>query len=492
MGPSTTGRDRRLAWTLLLPAVLLLGAVAVGPLLATVWESLHHHDLRMPWLGRPFVGLDNYRAALTDQRLREAVVHTTSFAAVSVSLEIVFGMALALALDALARGRGIARVVVLLPWALPTVVAALVWRFMFESRGIGGILDVDWLSRPFAAWVPIVLGDVWKSTPFVALLLLAGLQSIDASLYEAARIDGAGRWRRFTQITLPQLVPAITVAVVFRTMDAFRVFDLVYVLTGGGPGTATEVTSLYAFTTLLQDLRFGYGSALSVITFVLTFVLAIVYVRLLRAPEADAMSRADRFSTAAVALLLAAWAFPLLWMLLSSFTPDERLFGDRSLIPAAPVLVHYEALFTERRFWVPIVNSLIVAGTTTATGSHDWRARGVCDRTGSLSGTAPRGGRDPVHLRVPADCDPVAALPGSARCARDRHLHWPRTPVHDLFAATGHLADGGVLPAAPARSRGSRDDGWSQPRAGGIRDHVATGRAGGRNQCHPDVPVRVE
>ena len=288
VGPSTTGRDRRLAWTLLLPAVLLLGAVAVGPLLATVWESLHHHDLRMPWLGRPFVGLGNYRSALTDQRLREAVVHTTSFAAVSVSLEIVFGMALALALDALARGRGIARVVVLLPWALPTVVAALVWRFMFESRGIGGVLDVDWLSRPFAAWVPIVLGDVWKSTPFVALLLLAGLQSIDASLYEAARIDGAGRWRRFTQITLPQLVPAITVALVFRTMDAFRVFDLVYVLTGGGPGTATEVISLYAFTTLLQDLRFGYGSALSVITFVLTFVLAIVYVRLLRAPEADA------------------------------------------------------------------------------------------------------------------------------------------------------------------------------------------------------------
>jgi ABC-type sugar transport system permease subunit len=288
VGPSTTDRDRRLAWALLLPAVLLLGAVAVGPLLATVWESLHHHDLRMPWLGRPFVWLDNYRSALTDQRLREAVVHTTFFAGVSVSLEIVFGMALAVALDTLARGRGIARVVVLLPWALPTVVAALVWRFMFESRGIGGILDADWLSRPFAAWVPIVLGDVWKSTPFVALLLLAGLQGIDGTLYEAARIDGAGRWRRFTQITLPQLVPAITVALVFRTLDAFRVFDLVYVLTAGGPGTATEVISLYAFTTLLQDLRFGYGSALSVITFVLTFVLALVYVRLLRAPEADA------------------------------------------------------------------------------------------------------------------------------------------------------------------------------------------------------------
>jgi ABC-type sugar transport system permease subunit len=284
---SATRRDVRLAWTLLLPAVLLLGAVAVGPLLATVWESLHHYDLRMPWLGRPFIGLGNYAAAVVDPRLQEAVVHTILFAAASVSLEIVFGMALALALDTLARGRGLARVVVLLPWALPTVVAALVWRFMFESQGIGGILYDDWLSRPFAAWVPIVLGDVWKSTPFVALLLLAGLQGIDASLYEAARMDGAGRWQRFTQITLPRLMPAITVAIVFRTMDAFRVFDLVYVLTTGGPGTATEVISLYAFTTLLQDLRFGYGSALAIVTFALTFVFALVYVRLLQRPEEE-------------------------------------------------------------------------------------------------------------------------------------------------------------------------------------------------------------
>jgi ABC-type sugar transport system permease subunit len=285
-GAATPGRDVRLAWTLLLPAMLLLGVIAVGPLLATVWESLHHHDLRMPWLGRPFIGLANYGAAFSDQRLREAVAHTMAFAAVSVSLEIVLGMALALALDALTRGRAAARVVVLLPWALPTVVAALVWRFMFESQGIAGILYDDWLSRPFAAWVPVVLGDVWKSTPFVALLLLAGLQGIDASLFEAARMDGAARWQRFTQITLPQLIPAITVALVFRTMDAFRVFDLVYVLTGGGPGTGTEVMSLYAFTTLLQDLRFGYGSALSLVTFALTFALALVYVRLLRTPEA--------------------------------------------------------------------------------------------------------------------------------------------------------------------------------------------------------------
>lgn len=280
--PGSSTGETRLAWTLLAPALVLLAAVAVGPLGATVWESLHHHDLRMPWLGRPFVGIDNYRAALADSRLWEAAAHTTAFAAVSLSLELVFGLALALALDAIVRGRAIARVIVLLPWALPTVVAALVWRFMFDSGGIATAVYPDWLSRPYAAWVPIVLGDVWKSTPFVALLLLAGLQGIDASLYEAARMDGASWWRRFIAITLPLLRPAIAVSLVFRTLDAFRVFDLVYVLTGGGPGTSTEVLSLYAFTATLQDLRFGYGSALSVITFALTFVLALGYIRLVR------------------------------------------------------------------------------------------------------------------------------------------------------------------------------------------------------------------
>jgi ABC-type sugar transport system permease subunit len=273
---------RALPWLLLAPALALLSIVAVGPLAVTIWESLHHHDLRMPWLGRPFVGLANYRAALGDERLREAVLHTTIFAGVSVALELVFGLALALALDGLRRGRGLARVIVLLPWALPTVVAALVWRFLFDAPAVAGGLLQDPLTRPYAAWIPIVLGDVWKSTPFVALLLLAGLQGIDSSLYEAARLDGAGWWRRLRHITLPLLLPAIAVAAVFRTLDAFRVFDLVYVLTGGGPGTATEVISLYAFTTLLQDLRFGYGSALSVITFAVTFALALVYLRLLR------------------------------------------------------------------------------------------------------------------------------------------------------------------------------------------------------------------
>jgi ABC-type sugar transport system permease subunit len=179
----------------------------------------------------------------------------------------------------------------LLPWAVPTVVAALIWRFMFDAQA-GIVTDVlrtagiigpsfDLFVDPVAAWVPIVLADVWKTTPFVAVLLLAGLQTIDPALEEAARMDGAGAIRRFVTITVPLLAPALVVAGAFRVLDALRLFDLVYVLTGGGPGTSTEPLSLYAFIALTQRLRFGYGAALSVTVFLLTFLFALVAVRAL-------------------------------------------------------------------------------------------------------------------------------------------------------------------------------------------------------------------
>lgn len=287
----TEWREARLGWALVLPAVGTILLIALFPLAWTVWESLHLHDLRMPWLGRPFIGLDNYVEALGDQRFREALVHTVLFTVASVTLELTLGCLLALAMNRTFRGRGLVRAAILVPWAIPTVVAALIWRFMFD--GDSGIvnaalasLGVDpplWFVDRLAAWVPLVLGDVWKETPFVALLLLAGLQGIDASLYEAARIDGASAWRQFRYITLPLLKPALLVALIFRTRDAFRVFDLVYVMTGGGPGTATEPIALYTFTSLLQNLRFGYGSALSVLVFLVAFLLALGYIRLVGA-----------------------------------------------------------------------------------------------------------------------------------------------------------------------------------------------------------------
>lgn len=286
-------QEARLAWGLVLPALLTIILVALFPLVWTVWESLHLDDLRMPWLGRPFVGLTNYIDAISDPRFRGALWHTLFFAVTSVSLELVIGLWLALALNRAFRGRGLVRAAVLVPWAIPTVVSALLWRFMFEGQtGIVNAALVDlgivrepvvWLIHPDLAWVPVILADVWKTTPFVALLLLAGLQNIDASLYEAARIDGASAWRQFRYVTLPLLKPALLVALIFRTLDAFRVFDLVYALTGGGPGTSTEPIALYTFNALLQNLQFGYGSALSVIVFVVTFSLALVYIRFLGA-----------------------------------------------------------------------------------------------------------------------------------------------------------------------------------------------------------------
>ena len=287
--------DRRLAWLFVLPAVGLVALVAIFPLGWTLWESLHLHDLRMPWRGRPFVGLENYLELLGDPRFRDAMLHTLLFAAVSVSLELALGLAVALGLDRAFRGRGIVRAAVLLPWAIPTVVAALLWRFMFESQaGIvnaalvsTGVVEepVVWFVRAATAWVPVVLADVWKATPFVALLLLAGLQGIDRSLYEAAAVDGASRWWQLRHVTLPLLKPTILVALVFRTLDAFRVFDLIYVMTGGGPGTSTEPIALYTFDALLQNLRFGYGAALSVVVFLVTFTLALIYIRWLGAGE---------------------------------------------------------------------------------------------------------------------------------------------------------------------------------------------------------------
>jgi ABC-type sugar transport system permease subunit len=223
----------------------------------------------MPERGTPFVGGAHYAALAGDGRFWTSLVHTAFFTVVTVALELVLGLALALVLQ---RVRAI-RAVAILPWALPTVVVALLWRFLFEPGG--------WLIDPTAAWFPLILADVWKTTPFVAILHLAGLQNIDPSLYDAAATDGAGRWQQLVHVTLPMLKPTILVVLIFRSLDAFRVFDLIYVLTGGGPGTATEPVSLLAFDTLLRDLQFGRGAAIALVIFAITAGLAVLYARLL-------------------------------------------------------------------------------------------------------------------------------------------------------------------------------------------------------------------
>jgi ABC-type sugar transport system permease subunit len=291
--------DARFARLLVSPALIVIALVAIFPLGWTVWESLHRHDLRLPWLGQPFVGLGNYARIFHDARFWGALGHTAFFTVVSVSLELLLGLVFALAMNRTFRGRGIVRVAVLVPWAIPTVVAALLWRFLFDSQaGIANVVLLDtgiinqpivWFVHAATAWVPVILADVWKTTPFVALLLLAGLQNIDSALYEAADVDGAGAWWKLTRITIPLLKPAILLVLIFRTLDAFRVFDLIYVLTGGGPGTSTEPIALYAFNALLQNLQFGYGAAISVVIFLITFGLALIYIKGLGAGGATGM-----------------------------------------------------------------------------------------------------------------------------------------------------------------------------------------------------------
>jgi ABC-type sugar transport system permease subunit len=270
------------------PALSVLLLVAVFPIAWTFWESLHLHDLRMPWLGQPFIGAQNYVEVLRDGRFWSAIAHSTFFASTAVLLELAGGLILALALHRQSRGQGLLRTAAVLPWAVPTVVVALIWRFLFDSPS--GLVSVvierastvvppTWFADATAAWIPLVLADVWKTTPFVGILLLAGLQNIDPALYDAAALDGAGRWRQLVHITLPQLTSAILVALIFRALDAFRVFDLIYVMTGGGPGTATEPIALYTFAALLRNLRFGFGAALAIIVFAIAFLLALGAVR---------------------------------------------------------------------------------------------------------------------------------------------------------------------------------------------------------------------
>jgi multiple sugar transport system permease protein len=268
-----------------MPAVVLLAAVTVYPLLSVLYLSLHR---RLPIFDiAKFTGLDNYRFLFADDRFWNALGNTVYFTAVSVVLELVLGLSIALLLNRSFRFKGMVTAAVLAPWAIPTVVSARMWEWMYNTDF--GILNhvlgmkINWLGSPLWALNAAVFMDVWKTTPFVVILLLAGLTVIPRDLYQAARIDGAGTWPIFKKITLPLLMPVIIVVLIFRTLDAFRVFDAVYVLTGGGPANTTETLSIYAYKVLFQTLQFGYGSTLSVVVFLCTGAITILYIRFLRA-----------------------------------------------------------------------------------------------------------------------------------------------------------------------------------------------------------------
>lgn len=238
-----------------------------------------------------FVGFDNYTKSLSDGRTWSALWNTTVFTVISVALELVIGLAIAILINKEFKGRGIVRAAVLIPWAIPTAVSALMWKFLYDGQNgivakifeqIGLIENMELLlTTKGGAMFSIIFSDVWKTTPYMALLLLAGLQTIPNSLYESARVDGAGKWRQFFSITLPLLKPSLLVALLFRTLDAFRVFDLIYVLTGGGPANSTESISILAYKVMFSQTNFGEGSALSVLVFICVAIISGFYVKLL-------------------------------------------------------------------------------------------------------------------------------------------------------------------------------------------------------------------
>lgn len=275
--------ERETGTRFVLPAVALLSLVTVYPLAYVLYLSLQRKTLIFDV--SEFVGISNYTFLANDARFWNALGNTVYFTAVSVSLELVLGLSFALLLDRAFGGKGLIRAVVLVPWAVPTVVSARMWEWIYNTDF--GILNyllgvkINWLGDPFWAMNAAVLMDVWKTTPFAAILLMAGLQVIPRDLYQAARVDGAGGRQIFLKITLPLLKPVILVVLIFRTLDAFRVFDAVYVLTGGGPANATETLSIYAYKVLFQTLQFGYGSTLAVVVFLITGAVSVFYTALL-------------------------------------------------------------------------------------------------------------------------------------------------------------------------------------------------------------------
>lgn len=283
--------ERRLGYAMVAPAVIVLLIVTAFPLGYNVWNSLHHVDLSNPG-PHSFAGASNYTQLVTTPGFVGSLVRTVVFTAVSVAVETVLGLGLALVLNRTFRGRGLVRAAVLIPWAVPTVVSATLWKTMFDPRS--GFVDyllkvlhlpgshITWLAGQWTSWTAIFVADAWKNVPFMAIILLAGLQVIPGDVYEAARIDGATAWQAFRRLTLPLLRPALMVALVFRTLQAFLVFDVIYIMTGGGPGNSTETLSYLNWHAFLVDTNFGYGGAISVVLVVISLLMAAGYTRVLR------------------------------------------------------------------------------------------------------------------------------------------------------------------------------------------------------------------
>jgi multiple sugar transport system permease protein len=291
----------RRAYMLIAPTIVLLAVVIGYPVVRAVWMCFHSEGRLDPATGffitGGWAGFENYTHWLlqrcgdtscpvgtTAAGFWEVVWITVFFTVVTVSLELVLGFAFAMIMNGKYRGRGLVRASILIPWAIPTAVTAKLWYFIFATNGIANAIlntDILWFSDKWAARTAIIVADVWKTTPFMALLILAGLQLISADIYEAAKVDGASPWQRFTAITLPLVKPALMVALLFRTLDVLRMYDLPAIMTGGGAGNGNDTTTLSIL--VVEEIRSGFNSAaaLSTLTFLFVFAVAFVFIKFL-------------------------------------------------------------------------------------------------------------------------------------------------------------------------------------------------------------------
>jgi len=285
-------KQTRLAWIMLAPALVVVALVALYPLGVTVYQSFTDKQF-LALEPTKWIGLQNYRTLIHDSIFRDSVVTTVKFTLITVSFEFVLGLIIALVVNSNFKGRGVMRAVMLIPWAIPTVVSAQMWKWMYDD--IFGVINdlgvrlhilnhsVAWISQPSTALASVCAVDIWKTTPFVALLLLAGLQVIPGDLYEAADVDGASKLVQFWKITLPLLRPAILVALIFRTLDALRVFDVFYVFFGNRVDTQTM--AIYDQNTIVSVGNVGYGAAISVAIFLIIALFVVIYVTFIRVEE---------------------------------------------------------------------------------------------------------------------------------------------------------------------------------------------------------------
>jgi multiple sugar transport system permease protein len=272
------------------PSLIFVVIFSFYPIFETFRLSFYRLILTLPWLGQKFVAWENYGDLLTDPVALNSLATSIAFVALTTPVEVLLGLGIAFVLNESFRGRGWLRAIVLVPWAIPTVVSSQMWRFIFNDRyGVFNVLLFGdqthryWapLAEPYVALLSIMVADIWKTSSFAALIILAGLQVIPRELYEAASIDGATRWQQFRHITLPLLKPALLLAVLFRTIDALKVFDLVFVMTQGGPADTTNVLQFYGYKKSFAEGMIGYGSTIAVAVFLISLVLSVLYIHLL-------------------------------------------------------------------------------------------------------------------------------------------------------------------------------------------------------------------